>query len=63
LLSRRGLIVNLDNQHLPRRQFAKYLTAAGIVAAVGGLMILIRARRNSYPVKVVAQVADIPVAG
>jgi hypothetical protein len=55
--------VNLDNQHLPRRQFAKYLTAAGIVAAVGGLMILIRARRNSYPVKVVAQVADIPVAG
>jgi hypothetical protein len=55
--------VNLDNQHLPGRQFAKYLTAAGIAAAFGGLTIFIRARRNSYPVKVVAQVADIPVGG
>jgi cytochrome b6-f complex iron-sulfur subunit len=48
---------------MPRRQFAKYLTAAGLVAAFGGLLIFIRARKNSYPVKVVAHVGDIPVGG
>jgi Rieske Fe-S protein len=60
-LPRRIPIGNTDNQQLPRRRFAKYLTTAGIVAAFGGLVISIRARKNSYPVKVVAHVADIPV--
>jgi Rieske Fe-S protein len=58
---RRILIETNDNQQVPRRQFGKYLTAAGLVAAFGGLVIFIRARKSSYPVKVVAQVADIPV--
>jgi Rieske Fe-S protein len=59
-LPRRILIGTDDNQQLPRRRFAKYLTA-GFVAAFGGLVIFIRARKNSYPVKVVAHVRDIPV--
>jgi hypothetical protein len=39
------------------------VTAAGIVAAFGGFMIFIRARKNSYPVKVVAHPGDIPIGG
>jgi nitrite reductase/ring-hydroxylating ferredoxin subunit len=56
-------ISNPDNDQIPRRQFAKYLTGAGIVAAFGGAIIFIRARKNSYPVKVVAHVGDIPIGG
>jgi nitrite reductase/ring-hydroxylating ferredoxin subunit len=48
---------------MPRRQFAKYLTAAGLAAALGGLVLFIRGRKNSYPVKVVAHMEDIPVGG
>jgi nitrite reductase/ring-hydroxylating ferredoxin subunit len=59
---RRTVIVNQVNDQIPRRQFARYLTAAGL-AGVGGLVIFIRARKSSYPVKVVAQVEDIPVGG
>jgi Rieske Fe-S protein len=59
----RSLIGNPDNLRLPRRQFAKYLTTAGLAAAFGGLVIYIRARKNSYPVTVVARVDDIPVGG
>jgi nitrite reductase/ring-hydroxylating ferredoxin subunit len=58
---RRILIGINNNQQVPRRQFGKYLTAAGLIAAFGGLVIFIRARKSSYPVKVVAQVADLPV--
>jgi|SRR5580704_7913093 len=57
------LIANPDNQQLPRRQFAKYLTAAGIAAAFGGLVAFVRARKNSYPVKVVAQVGEVSIGG
>jgi Rieske Fe-S protein len=39
------------------------LTAAGIAAAFSGLIAFIRARKNSYPIKVVAHVGDIPVGG
>ena len=60
--SRRTFIANLIDDQIPRRRFAKYLTAAGL-AAFGGLIIFIRARKNSYQVKVVAHVGDIPVGG
>lgn len=39
------------------------MTAAGVVAAFAGLVVFIRARKNSYPVKVVARVDDLPVGG
>ena len=61
--SRRTFIANLTDDRIPRRQFAKYLTAAGLAAALGGLVLFVRARKNSYPVKVVAHVGDIPVGG
>lgn len=46
-----------------RRKFTQLLTMAGLAALAAGVVIFLRSRPKTYPVRVVAQAGDIPVGG
>lgn len=52
-----------ESSAISRRGFTKWLSFAGVAAALGALAIYWRERKTSYPVKVIGRVGEIPVGG